>query len=90
MKTVVLDPLPLEVEHLIEDRRAKGLNLYDEIWEGTYHMSPAPRSRHAYLDNELAIVLGPFARRAGLEERTSQLLGVSAKTLEATIAWPEF
>lgn len=50
VKTVVLDPLPVEVEQLIERRKRLGLDLYDEIWEGTYHMAPAPRYRHGDLD----------------------------------------
>ncbi|MBO0835758.1 MAG: hypothetical protein J2P28_09590 [Actinobacteria bacterium] len=42
MSTVVLDPVPAEVEELIERRRALGLDLFDEVWAGTYHMAPAP------------------------------------------------
>ncbi|MBO0833083.1 MAG: Uma2 family endonuclease [Actinobacteria bacterium] len=66
MRTVVLDPVPAEVEELIERRRALGLDLFDEVWEGTYHMAPAPRFRHAYLDDALSRILGPYAEAAGL------------------------
>lgn len=62
----MLDPPPIEVEQLIERRRRLGLDLHDEIWEGTYHMAPAPRVRHANLDQQLAELLGPHARNAGL------------------------
>ena len=30
---------------LIERRRAQGVDLYDEIWEGTYVVNPAPSHR---------------------------------------------
>ncbi|MGH9128947.1 MAG: Uma2 family endonuclease [Acidimicrobiales bacterium] len=66
MKTVVLDPLPAVLDQLIAHRQAAGLDTFDEVWEGTYHMSPAPRSQHAYLDDEIAGVLRPYARAAGL------------------------
>lgn len=66
MKTVVLDPLPPDIERLIERRKRLGTDLYDEVWEGTYHMAPAPHSHHGYLDGELFRVLRPRAERAGL------------------------
>ena len=66
MKTVVLDPAPVEVEQLIKRRSHLGLDLYDEVWEGTYHMAPAPRFGHAELDQQLAVLLGPLAAKAGL------------------------
>lgn len=66
VKTVVLDPLPVEVERLIERRKRLGLDAYDEVWEGTYHMAPMARFRHGWLDQQLAELLGPPARRAGL------------------------
>jgi Uma2 family endonuclease len=66
MKTVVLDPPPIEVQQLIERRKQLGLDLYDEVWEGTYHMTPAPRARHGYLLDELVRVLRPFMEPAGL------------------------
>jgi Uma2 family endonuclease len=66
VKTVVLDPPPIEVTQLIERRKRLGLDLYDEIWEGVYHMAPAPRYQHGDLDQQLAELLGPLARKAGL------------------------
>jgi Uma2 family endonuclease len=66
VKTVVLGPRPVELERLIERRHALGLDTFDEIWEGTYHVAPAPRFGHAYLDDELARVLRPYADAAGL------------------------
>ncbi len=66
MKTVVLDPAPVELARLIERRKRLGLDRYDEVWEGVYHMAPAPRYGHAYLDDELTRILRPHAEAAGL------------------------
>ncbi|MDQ6727027.1 MAG: Uma2 family endonuclease [Actinomycetota bacterium] len=65
MKTVVLGPQP-EVQALIERRRALGTDLFDEVWEGIYHMAPAPNAAHAYLDDVLAVLLHPCAQAVGL------------------------
>jgi Uma2 family endonuclease len=66
VKTVVLGDRPVELEQLIARRRAHGLDTFDEVWEGTYHVAPAARFRHAYLDNAIAVLLDPYARAAGL------------------------
>jgi Uma2 family endonuclease len=66
VKTVVLGPPPAELEALIRRRRAQGLDTFDEVWEGTYHVAPAGRSQHAYLDDEIAALLRPYARAVGL------------------------
>jgi Uma2 family endonuclease len=63
---VVLGRPPAELEDLIERRRRSGQDLHDEVWEGTYHMAPAPHADHGYLDAELARVLQPLAEAAGL------------------------
>ena len=46
MRTLVLGPLPAETERFVERRKALGQGTYDEVWEGTYHISPAPRGTH--------------------------------------------
>jgi Uma2 family endonuclease len=66
VKTVVLGDRPAELEQLIARRRALGLDTFDEVWEGTYHMAPAPRFRHSYLDHAVAVALDPYAQAAGL------------------------
>jgi Uma2 family endonuclease len=60
--------MQVEDQALAERRRALGHELFDEVWEGTYHMAPAPRIGHARLDGVLARVLGPYADAAGLWE----------------------
>ncbi len=48
------------------DRVAKGLDLFDEVWEGDYHMALAPHSRHGVVDRQLSAILDPLGRAAGL------------------------
>jgi Uma2 family endonuclease len=67
--TLVLDPPPIEVANLIERRRELGQDLLDEVWEGVLHMNPAPHSRHANVQQQLAVLLDPLARMAGLLPR---------------------
>jgi Uma2 family endonuclease len=66
MPTLVLDPQPVELEALIERRRRLGQDLLDEVWDGVLHMNPAPSGRHADIAQQLAELLGPPARKAGL------------------------
>ena len=66
MKTVLLGPRPAELEALLEQRQARGLDLFDELWEGVLHMAPAPRAVHGIVADELAGVLRDAARRVGL------------------------
>lgn len=66
MKTVVLGPRPAELDALIQRRRALGLDLFDEVWEGAYHMAPAPHPFHGFVDNALGVLLAPFADAAAL------------------------
>lgn len=66
MRTVVLGERPPELVDLIRRRRALGQDLFDEVWEGDYHMTPAPHRRHSEVDEELAVSLHPHAKLAGL------------------------
>jgi len=43
-----------------------GLDTYDAVWEGTYHMAPPAHPSHGYVDHALAVLLDPHARVAGL------------------------
>lgn len=62
----MLGPRPAELQSLIERRHALGIDLFDEVWEGSYHVAPAPSAAHAYLDDVLAVLLHPYAQAAGL------------------------
>jgi len=67
MSTVVLDSTAPGLEELKERRRRSGLDRLDEVWGGVLHMVPAPSHEHAAISQQLAELLGPLARAAGLE-----------------------
>jgi Uma2 family endonuclease len=67
MPTLVKDPPPAEFEALLERRRRLGQDRFDEVWEGVYVMNPAPSYEHQRVSQQLAELLGPLARAAGLE-----------------------
>ena len=69
MPTVVLDPQPVEIAALIERRHRLGQDVLDEVWDGVLHMNPAPHGRHANVQQQLAVLLDPLARGAGLLPR---------------------
>ncbi len=77
MRTVVVGTRPPELDALIARRAQLGLDRFDEVWKGDYHMNPAPHSRHGRLDRQLAIILHPYAQRAGLTEVGPFNLGVA-------------
>jgi Uma2 family endonuclease len=66
VKTVVLGERPPEVEAYLKRRHALGQDMFDEIWEGVYHVAPMAHPWHGYLDNVLAELLGPYTRQGGL------------------------
>lgn len=71
VRTLVLDPETAGLGELMERRRRSGLDRFDEIWEGVYHMVPAPSYAHGSIDVQLMRIIGPAADAAGLEP-TSQ------------------
>lgn len=46
----------------LANRRAKGLDRWDEMWEGVLHMTPAPSLQHQRILDELIIFLGAHFR----------------------------
>lgn len=66
MRTLVVDSASAGLEKLMERRRRSGLDRLDEIWEGVYHMVPAPSFEHASIAQQLAVILDGPARLAGL------------------------
>jgi hypothetical protein len=66
MRTLVLDPPTAGLGEFAERRRRSGLDRLDEVWEGVLHMGPAPHGRHVDVQQQLAELLGPLARAAGL------------------------
>jgi Uma2 family endonuclease len=67
MPTLVMDPAPAEIDRLIERRRRLGLDHRDEMWEGVYRVNPPPSHEHQGVLQQLAELLGPLARDAGLD-----------------------
>jgi Uma2 family endonuclease len=66
MRTVVLDPAPVEFSALLARRRRLGLDGGDEVWDGVLHVNPGPHGRHHRVLQQLAVLLGPAASAAGL------------------------
>jgi Uma2 family endonuclease len=66
VRTIVLEPAPAEFELLLKQRQALGQDLYDEVWEGEYHMAPMARPSHGYVNRRLAVLLDPLVEQAGL------------------------
>lgn len=66
MRTVVLGQPPPELEQMIARRRALGLDGHDEVWEGDYHMAPAPSLNHGLIEHRIAVLIEPLARAVGL------------------------
>lgn len=66
MRTVVLGPPPPELAALIAHRHELGLDGYDEVWDGEYHMAPMAHSAHGHLQAQLIWLLTPWASAAGL------------------------
>lgn len=66
MKAVLLD-VP---DTLLDERRAKGLDKMDEMWDGVVHMVPPAGSDHGGVGSDLFLVLGPVARARGLRPFT--------------------
>jgi Uma2 family endonuclease len=75
MRTLfVTDPPPV-VEDWLAQRRALGQDLFDEVWEGEYHVAAAPSDRHADLQVQLIVILRPLAQRTGLLTRGPSNIG---------------
>ena len=64
--TLIRDPQPVEFDELLKRRRTLGQDVLDEVWEGVYHVNPAPTGSHARVVQQLAVLLDGPARSAGL------------------------
>jgi len=75
VKTVVIGEPPVEIAAFLARRRALDQDRSDEVWEGDYHVVPAPHPWHGHVDSELAALLRPVAAAAGLYVTTQFNLG---------------
>jgi Uma2 family endonuclease len=66
MATLVRDTF-LE-EQIRAQRKAKGLDLYDEVWEGVYVMPPIANDEHQFIASRLGTILDMTIGLAGLGE----------------------
>jgi Uma2 family endonuclease len=55
MDTLVLDPYVSE--RLLRERRDRGIDVFDEVWEGVYVMAPAPNDEHQEIEMNMARLL---------------------------------
>jgi Uma2 family endonuclease len=60
----------LEVpQALLDERRARGVDRWDEMWEGELHMVPPPSEQHQAIGTALLVALAPLAGARGLVAR---------------------
>ena len=64
MDTLIVDPRVSE--RLINERRARGADRFDEVWEGVYVMAPAPNDEHQEIATHLARALLEAVEDPGL------------------------
>jgi Uma2 family endonuclease len=57
------------VDRLIEERKRKGLDLYDEVWEGMYVMPSMPSNAHQKLLDKLGDILTEVVRRGKMGDK---------------------
>jgi len=62
----VLDPEL--AKQLIQDRQSRGIDLYDEVWEGVYVMPPMPNLRHQRIVRRVSTVFDGTLVEEGLAE----------------------
>src|SRR5256714_2607764 len=53
-------------DQLIQERKRKGIDLYDEVWEGVYVMPTMASPEHQDLVHDLDAILDGIVKRPGL------------------------
>jgi Uma2 family endonuclease len=56
-------------DQLVQERKRKGLDLYDEVWEGMYVMPSMPTNVHQKLLDDLGDILTDVVKRAKLGDK---------------------
>jgi Uma2 family endonuclease len=64
-----------ELRDLLADRQRRGLDRYDEWWQGVYRVVTGPTPEHGELVLELGSLLGPVVREAGLRQAAPVNIG---------------
>src|SRR5438067_11127022 len=57
------------LDRLIQERKRKGIDLYDEVWEGMYHMPSMPSNAHQKLLDDLGDILTEVVKRGKRGEK---------------------
>ncbi len=86
MKAVILDVPP----GMIEERRRRGIDRRDEIWEGVYHMVPPPTGAHQAIVDGLFILLSNYAAKHALGRLVTNLGVREAGTADRNYRVPEW
>jgi Uma2 family endonuclease len=73
-------------EEELADRRAKGLDRWDEMWEGVLHMTPAPSLEHQRILDRMIEFLGPRLRESG---RGTLVSGINVFGADANYRIPD-
>jgi Uma2 family endonuclease len=58
----VMAPIP---EWFLDERRKRGDDRHDEVWDGVLHMAPQPTSWHQLAGSDLVRILGPHSDARG-------------------------
>lgn len=78
MVQATTDQVP-ELATLIEQRRAHGLDRFDEWWEGVYRIVTGPSREHGRLIAKLCILMDPLVDSVDLELATPINVGVDKR-----------
>lgn len=71
----MLGPPPPELSDFLERRQSLGQDRFDEVWEGVYHVAPAPNAWHGFAVLRVAEILFEAARAVGLTATDAFNLG---------------
>lgn len=75
MASVLFRESPPVVDALIEERRRRGADRFDEVWEGVYVVNPPPSFRHSTVAGLIHDLVRPHADAAGLVVRREVGIG---------------
>ena len=63
--TMLINRPELE-EEIIADRRERGIDKFDEVWDGLYVVAPLANNEHQQLVGDLTIVIGSLIQLTGV------------------------
>lgn len=69
---------------IIEERRRLGIDTYDEVWDGGYHVNPYPLLEHQRLCTDLLVQVAPWLSG----DRGRLMLGINI--IDAAAGWDDY